>query len=248
MGHVFEDHHHAAVAATPDQVWQAIATGPGVDSWFMGRTDLLPGADGSRSTVFGGYTMDSTITGWDPPARFALRTGTATDGRFIAYEFLIEGRGGGSTVLRTVTSGFLPGDDWETEYEAMTLGGTMFFRTLVEYLTHFPDRTAAPVTAFGPPIANWDHAWSLLHKALGLALAVSEGDHVHLGAADLPPIHGTVYYVNPQTLGIRTERALYRFLQGLQGRMIAAHHIFSADPDHRDTEQTWQAWLDLLYA
>ena len=75
------------------------------------------------------------MTAWDPARRFAYRSGEAPDGRFIAYEFLIEGRAGGSTVLRTVTSGFLPGDDWAEEFEAMTLGGEIYFRTLVEYLT-----------------------------------------------------------------------------------------------------------------
>ena len=58
------------------------------------------------------------MTAWDPARRFAYRSGEAPDGRFIAYEFLIEGRAGGSTVLRTVTSGFLPGDDWAEEFEA----------------------------------------------------------------------------------------------------------------------------------
>jgi hypothetical protein len=214
----------------------------------MGATDLQPGAGGSRRTLFGGYTMEATITAWEPPGRLAFGTDTAADGRFVAYEFLVEGRGGGSTVLRTVTSGFLPGDDWEAEYEAMTLGGAMFWRTLAEYVAHFPGRTATPVTAFGPFVANWEHAWDLLRKALGLADAVAAGDRVHLAAAGLPPIRGTVYYVNAQTLGVRTDRALYRFLQGLPGCMVAAHHVFAADPGGRDTEQAWQAWLDQLYA
>lgn len=42
-----------------------------------------------------------------------------------------------------VTSGFLPGDDWADEFEAMTLGGALFRRTLLEYLTYFP--AARPV-------------------------------------------------------------------------------------------------------
>ena len=135
MGHPFEQRSHAEVPASPDEVWAAIASGPGIDSWFMGHSEVQPGASGTVRTVFGEYAPELDVTTWDPARRFAYRSGEAPDGRFIAYEFLIEARAGGSTVLRTVTSGFLPGDDWADEFEAMTLGGEMYFRTLVEYLS-----------------------------------------------------------------------------------------------------------------
>ena len=147
MGHPFEQRRHAEVPASLDEVWAAIASGPGIDSWFMGRNEVTAGA---VRTVFGEYAPELEITESDPAHRFAYRSGQAPDGRFIAYEFLIEGRAGGSTVLRTVTSGFLPGEDWADEFEAMALGGELYFRTLVEYLTHFAGRFATPVTAFGP--------------------------------------------------------------------------------------------------
>ena len=31
------------VPGTPEQVWDAIATGPGIDSWFMGTTEVDAG-------------------------------------------------------------------------------------------------------------------------------------------------------------------------------------------------------------
>lgn len=58
MGKNFETHPDATVPATPDQVWHAIATGPGISTWFVGHTEI----DGAT--------------------------------------------------IRTVTSNFLPGDDW----------------------------------------------------------------------------------------------------------------------------------------
>ena len=91
MGHQFAQHHEAEVPASPDEVWAAIATGPGIDSWFMGRNEV---AAGTVRTVFGEYTPELEITEADPAHRFAYRSGRAPDGRFIAYEFLIEGRGG----------------------------------------------------------------------------------------------------------------------------------------------------------
>jgi uncharacterized protein YndB with AHSA1/START domain len=247
VGHHFEDHQEAEVQATPEQVWEAIATGPGIDSWFMGRNEVEPGEGGTVRTRFGGYAPESTITAWKPPERLAHRTGEAPDGRFIAYEFLIEGRAGGSTVLRAVTSGFLPGDDWEEEYGAMRMGGELFFGTLVAHLTWFPGRSATPVTAFGPPVADWDHAWALLRRELGLADQVALGDRVRFAPEGLPPVDGVVYFVNPHNLGVRTGDALYRFLRGFRGPMVAGHHLFAAGVDPQHAEEAWRAWLARLF-
>ena len=42
MGHDFETRNEITVDATPEQVWEAIATGPGIDSWFLGRNQVSP--------------------------------------------------------------------------------------------------------------------------------------------------------------------------------------------------------------
>jgi uncharacterized protein YndB with AHSA1/START domain len=251
MGHQFAQHHEAEVPADPDQVWAAIATGPGIDSWFMGRNEVTAGA---VRTVFGEYAPELQITESDPSYRFAYRSGQAPDGRFIAYEFLIEGRAGGSAVLRTVTSGFLPGEDWADEFEAMTLGGDLYFRTLVEYLTYFAGRFATPVTAFGPPGPSgpsgppgplgpsWTRDRSLLSRELGLAEAPQPGDPVRftgeIGSAD-----GVVYFANAHAIGVRTPDALYRFMRGFGKPVIAAHHLFAADAEPDQARQAWEAWL-----
>ncbi len=175
-GREFEGVDEITVPATPEQVWDAVATGPGIDSWFMGRNEVEAGT--AVRMAFGGYTPEHAITAWEPGERLAYGSSPAPDGRFIAYEFLIEGRDRSSTVLRMVTSGFLPGDDWADEFEAMQHGGQLFFRTLVEYLTHFPGRTATPVTVFGPrsptgrALAALLRAARLLEAAVPLAGAV----------------------------------------------------------------------------
>ena len=129
-------------------------------SWAATRSSREPAAPSAPRSA--STRPSSPITGWDPARRFGYGSGQAPDGRFIAYEFLIEGRAGSSTVLRAVTSGFLPGDDWAEEFEAMTLGGELHFATLVEYLTHFAGRFAVPVTAFGPPGTGWSRDRPLL--------------------------------------------------------------------------------------
>ncbi|MFE2752675.1 SRPBCC domain-containing protein [Actinosynnema sp. NPDC059335] len=237
MGHAFEGVNEAELdGVTPEQVWEAIATGPGIDSWFMGSNEVEPGEVVRQA--FGDYRPAHSITAWEPGKRLAYGGDEEPDGRFVAYEFLIEGRDRGSTVLRMVASGFLPGDDWEDEFEAMLAGGEMFWQTLVTYLRHFAGRTARPVTAFGPPVADWPATWAKLGRKLGLDRAPRTGDEV---ALDGEP--GVVYFANAQTAGIRTDRALYRFFQGIAGFPTAMHHVFT--DDHRD-ERTWSTWMEDL--
>ncbi|WP_410586853.1 SRPBCC family protein [Amycolatopsis sp. lyj-23] len=241
MGHEFELTDTAEVGATPEQVWDAIATGPGIDSWFMGRNEVEGGTGGTVRGAFGGYEPEYGIRSWEPPGRLAYGSATGPDGRRIGYEFLVEGRASGSTVIRCVTSGFLPGDDWEDEFEAMTAGGALFFRTLVEYVTHFAGRTAVPVTAFGPPVGDWDRAWTQLGVALGLAGRPAEGERVRLGR------EGVVYAVNDQAVGVRTPDAMYRFLRGFHGPMVASHHLFAPGTDPVTEEKAWGEWLDRVF-
>ena len=246
MGREWEGHEEVQIDATPEQVWEAIATGPGIDAWFMGRSQVEPGERGAVRTDMGSFVMESTVTAWNPLKRFAYRSNDAEDGRFIAYEFLIEGREKSSSVLRLVASGFLPGDDWEAEYDAMMKGGQLYFRTLVAYLTYFPGRMATPVTAFGPPVADWERAWTVLGGALGLTDSPTVGDPVRFIPDALAPIDGVVDFVNPHALGVRTDDALYRFIRGFHGPMVVGHHIFR-DVDQQRTGQAWQAWLTRLF-
>jgi uncharacterized protein YndB with AHSA1/START domain len=227
MGHEFDDVHELRVDATPEQVWQAIATGPGIDSWFMGRNEVVPGE--TVRTAFGGYTPEHAILAWEPAHR--LRYG---DSR-VAYEFLVEGRDQGSTVVRIVASGFLPGDDWADEYEAMSLGNGLFFHTLATYLTHFAGRKATPVTAFGPMITDWPRTRAKLMAAIG-----RDGDTVTFQPPGHKQITGVVYFENDHTIGIRADDAIYRFLRRFRGPVMACHHLFH---ETEEPERAWLAWL-----
>jgi uncharacterized protein YndB with AHSA1/START domain len=238
MGKDFETHLDARVPATPEQVWDAVATGPGISSWFVGRTEI----DGETvRTSFGeGWMPESTVTVAQQPDRFAYRTATGEDGRFVAYEYLVEGRAGAATVLRTVTSGFLPGDDWAEEFEAMRYGTELFFHTLTDYLRWFPGCFATPLTVFGPPVTDWSRTWQRLHTALGLDPAPRVGDPVHAEA--IPD--GIVSFRNPHALAVRTPDAIFRFLRGFHGSLVAGHALFTpaADP------APWPAFLAALEA
>lgn len=250
MPRAWEDRKEVALDASPEQLWEAVATGPGIDSWYMGHSEVEPGVGGRVRTAIGDGAMEATVTHWEPPHRFAYRSRADADGRFIAFEFQIEGRAGGTSALRLVASGFLPGDDWEDEYEAMTEGGNLYFRTLVAYLTHFRGRTAWPIGAYGPPVADWERARRTLTAALGLTAPVTEGDPVHCTlAAEMPPLDGVVDYATADCLGVRTADALYRFLRAFYGGgVVLSHHLFSESADRAGLAQAWQDWLNRLFA
>jgi uncharacterized protein YndB with AHSA1/START domain len=242
MGHEFENVDEVEVTATPEQVWDAIATGPGIDSWFMGRNEVVPGE--VVRTAFGQYTPTHSVNVWEPGRRFRYGGDVEPDGRYIAYEFLVEGRERGSTVLRMTTQGFLPGDDWADEFEAMSQGGAMFYQTLVTYLNHFAGRFGTPLTVFGPVTPDWPAARKRLHDVLG---GSATGEKVRLTDDDLGTVEGTVFFANDETVGVRTGDALYRFVRGFHGPIVAMHTEFR-DIDAERTTRSWQSWLDRTFA
>jgi len=103
------------------QIRDAIATGPGIDSLFIGHGDAEPQERGNVSFSLGDYTVVGTVGTWEPLNRFSCRGTECPGGSCVAFDFLIEGRDGGSTMLRLVQSGALD-DNWEAEYDALGKG------------------------------------------------------------------------------------------------------------------------------
>ena len=240
MGKDFTFDETIEVPASVEQVWDAIATGPGIDSWFMGNNEV----EGSTAVRqgFGEYQPDMPVTAWEPPNRLRYTTPTELDGRFVAFEFLVQGRDSGSTVLRVVNTGFLPGDDWAEEFEAMTMGTALFWSTLSEYLNHFAGRFATPLTVFGPAIDDWAQAWDSLGKAMNLSGRPATGDHVKFEVDGVGPVEGVAYLVNDHIIGIRTDQAFYRFLKGFRGPLLGSHICFT-DIDPEAADQAWRTWF-----
>src|SRR5580693_7475697 len=140
MTHPFEVRNEFTVDATPDEVWEAIASGPGVDSWLMGRTEIDSASKTSTFTMFG-EVSSSSITVWEPGHRFATQEDKKPDGTFMAFEWLIESRDGGGAVVRVVHSGLL-GENWEAEYNGLSVGDHAYMTKLAVYLKHCAPRRA----------------------------------------------------------------------------------------------------------
>ncbi|GAA0966794.1 SRPBCC domain-containing protein [Acrocarpospora macrocephala] len=244
MPREFEVREEIALDATPEQVWAAIATGPGVDSWFMGRNEIEPREGGAgRQTVLG-VTGESTVTAWEPGVRFATRTHASPEGTFMAFEYLLESRDGGSTLLRLVHSGFLE-EDWESEYEALRVGDGMYLRKLAAYLRCFPGRTSVyDLFLAGSSVTTREDAWARFAAAFGLAgWPVTPGRPMVLSVPGLPAETGTVLFASYGFLGAVTASSLYTLVHGHHGLMVAQQHCFTGEPARERAQAAWQAWL-----
>ena len=231
----FECSREIVLPATPEQVWDAVATTAGNAAW------LFPNEiDPEGATV------------WDPPHRFAIRQQQGD--WFNALEFVIEGREGGTSVLRYMHSGIFV-DNWDTQYDAVQQHTDFYLHTLSEYLEHFTGRTATyvgggPGGLQGPPTSATSDGFQRLQQALGLGAQASQGDPVRLTPKGLEPLDGVVDYLQPNFLGIRTADALYRFFgrNAFGGPVAISVHVFDDGVTAEKTTHDWQNWLDTTLA
>ncbi len=245
MTRPFEVDRQLEVAAAPEQAWDAITTGDGMDGWFMGRNEITPGVGGTVRTVSPAFTEEAKITAWEPPTRFAYQGDVGEDGTVHQFEYQIEPRPGGSSI-RWLHTGVL-GPEWESSYEAMNEGDPMYFHKLAQYLTYFYGRKATVVDAFGPNIPDRERAWSTIRPALGFTGPVKLDDGVRLTPEGLEVIDGVIDWLSPSFIGVRTDDALYRFIHGFEGTVMVGHHIFRPGLDQKEQEEAWSSWMNRLF-
>jgi uncharacterized protein YndB with AHSA1/START domain len=140
------------VSATPEQVWDAVATAAGISSWMV-PTTLDPRIGGQVSFDLGDVTSIGVVTDYTQNRRFAYEEPWPVAEHVddmapqmvewfdsigvplsevhrdlasvtpIATEFLIESTSGGSCVLRVVSSSYGTGADWENEFFTEMVAG-----------------------------------------------------------------------------------------------------------------------------
>jgi ketosteroid isomerase-like protein/uncharacterized protein YndB with AHSA1/START domain len=126
------------VPGTPEEVWDAIATGPGITAW-MQPTEVDGREGGTFSYDMGSGPVFGTVTGWDPPRRFAEESRWELAGvsaEQLATEWIIQARSGGTCVVRMVMTGFGTGAEWDKEIGGMAAGMRVALDSLRRYLTH----------------------------------------------------------------------------------------------------------------
>lgn len=238
------------VTGTPEEVWAAIATGPGISSWYVPHT-VEERAGGAMLASFGpGMEAPGRVAAWDPPNRVVFDAGDGVDG--LAFEWLVEARDGGTCVVRLVNSGFGPGADWDGQYDAMRDGWQLFLGNLRLHLEHFRGRTATALL----PMAMWEvpraQAWRELCRRLGVDTQLRVGDRVDIDVADGLGMAGTVAAVGDHSIslvltgpadgtafiaaegtGDQTSVSIWSYLYGDEQRTLAARDV-----------PRWSAWLD----
>ena len=153
------------VTATPEQVWDAIATAEGISAWMV-PTRLDPQIGGEVSFDLDGFQLTGVVTDYAPNHRFAYEEpwpiadqvddmpaemvewfktmGVPLSEVYhdlasvtpIATEFLIESASGGSCVIRVVTSAYGSGADWENEFFAQMVADVIpIFDNLAAHLS-----------------------------------------------------------------------------------------------------------------
>ena len=244
----------AEVPGTPEEVWRAIATGPGISSWFVpSRVEERVG--GIASANFGpGMESSATITAWDPPRGFALesRDDLGPGSPAVASEWTVECHSGATCIVRVVHRWFADTDEWDSQFEQLEQGWPAFFRILRIYLTHYRGVPGASLQAMAVTSEPVPRAWASVLEELGIHGALETqhvksrptapafaGHVVRVGAADEPellvrldePAAGAAHLF-AMAMGPQTCVSVRIYLYGDVAAAIAARE-----------EPRWQAWI-----
>lgn len=237
------------VPGTPEQVWQAIATGPGISSWFVpAKVDGRIG--GEVALNFGpGMETSSTIAEWDPPHRFLVNSeGMMPGSPSVADEWTVEAKAGGTCVVRVVHSWFASTDEWDGQFEAVEQGWGTFFQILRLVLTHFPGQPSAGFQVSAMPAESLDVAWKKLTEPFGVAEAAAEqevscDEPLLKGTVATPGSDGTLVLLREPAPGICNLSAMP---MGDQVYVLVQMFLFGdavAEISAR-AKETWERWLE----
>lgn len=242
------------VPGTPEEVWRAIATGPGISSWFVpAEFEERDGKPVALKLNFGpGMDSKSAVTAWDPPRKWATQSdGWVPGSPPIANEWSVEARGGGMCIVRIVQSLFASTDDWDNQLEGAEHGWPGFLRTLRVYLTHFRGQPAVEMKWMAPTASTEAEAWETLTSALGVK-GLSVGQRWK-APAGVPALSGVAEYVSqsPYDALLRLEKpgpgivSLGTFNCSGQTMVALGFYLYGEQAAGTVADETplWQAWF-----
>jgi uncharacterized protein YndB with AHSA1/START domain len=241
------------VPGTPEEVWEAIATGPGVSSWLH-PTEIDPEA-GTFTFDMGSGPQTGRVTAFEPPQRLVQETDWDVPGdaspTVLATEWTVQARGGGSCVVRFVVSGFGTGGSWDEEIEGFRESMELALRTLRLVRRDFPGASGAWLQAYGQGEGSLDDAFARLASELGASFAA--GAEVRATAPGAPSLAGTVEDVNTgewrrDVLVRLSEPApgvavLGAFGEGIWTGVQASLFGETADEIAARERPRWEAWI-----
>jgi uncharacterized protein YndB with AHSA1/START domain len=252
------------VPGTPEQVWHAVATGPGYAAWFV-KGDIEPRVGGQFKLDFGeGVVTAGEVTAWDPPHRIGYVERDWQPGAPpVATEITIVGREGNQCVLRMVHTLFTSSGEWDDQVEGFENGWPGFFAILRLYLAHFPGATASSFIVFAPAAGDARSTWRQITDSLGL-VGANVGDR--RGSSDGPePWSGIVEHIHQDA---RQRWTLVRLddpapgavlvgvsadakLSGAVGTNVSVcRYFYGNDPvaNVAQVHDAWREWLATTFA
>jgi uncharacterized protein YndB with AHSA1/START domain len=156
------------IPGTPEQVWEAMCTGPGMSTWFT-PTTVEEKLGGKIVFELGDSTSDGIVTAWEPPKLFGYVEPTWMPGAPpVSTELTITARADGKCVVRMVHSLFASTDDWDDQLEGFENGWGGFFEVLKLYVAHFAGKRAKPFSTMRPASGDALAIWKRLVSAAGL--------------------------------------------------------------------------------
>lgn len=197
------------VLGRPEEVWQAIATGPGISSWFVpAEIEQQDGKPVAVKLNFGpGMEVRSAITTWEPPRKWAsLSDGWAPGSPPMANEWSIEDCREGACKVRVAHSLVADSDQWDDQLKGVEAGWPAFLATLRLYLAHFRGQQLAAMKWMIPVAGPEAEAWERLTAALSVK-GLQVGQHWS-APPDVPSVRGVVEYVgqNPYDILLRIDK------------------------------------------
>ena len=181
------------VSGTPAEVWDAIATGPGISSWFV-DTDFesVDGMPRRMRNDFGpGMQSVSEITSWDPPRAFTSNSADlGADAPLVHTKWSVEPSADGGCTVRVDHAVRTDRRDWDAHLAAWEGGWPAFFHLLQLRLEHFRGLPSASCQFSAVAELDAEHAWARLASDLGVE-GIAEGDAFR-AAGEAPPLAGCV--------------------------------------------------------
>ena len=195
------------VPGTPEEVWEAIATGPGLECWFV-PAEVEEREGGTIKTDHGPFGESTgTVTAWEPPHRFAYEERDwhpdRPDPPPWATEVLVEARSGGTCVVRLASGLYSNAAGWEDEIDPTQDGWRQGLENLRLYMTHYRGLKCSSLFVLSETETSRDSAWAAVAGGLGV-LGASEGEQVETPAG-APRVRGVVERVEDHGIVVRTD-------------------------------------------
>lgn len=242
-------------SGAPEQVWHAMATGPGNTAWFT-RATIEERVGGALQFHFGpGATSSGEVTAWQPPNFFGYVerewNGNAPP---VFTEITITARQGNKCAVRMVHWLFSSSDEWDDQLESFESGWPGFFEVLRVYLEHFAGRPAASFMVLSGTSGEQLEIWQRLQQLLGLTATnvgerrttaekpqalsgvverTEQGRKIRMTLLRLESPQPGSAVIGTYDAGGRVNVSVCMFLYGDDAERAAA-----------DSESTWRAWLN----